>query len=306
MNKVCVCVLAYNEQKHIEDTVYAILEHNDDLEFDIVVYANGCTDKTADIVRGLSEKNPNLRLRELAKASKPNAWNTAFAENTHPVLFFSDGDVRPEPGSIVALRRYIDEDPGISLVCSRFCPDARGLTLAQHLTAFLQTPLSQDFHAGGFYAIRRSHFVARLHEKGLVGIPEGIVGEDEFLGALTPRNAFVVARERVFSEPPILADFWKYLARLRWQEEQINHVYGDLLRDPANESTRSWGRRLRRKLVNDQGAARTLLGIASAGTRTVVKSVFRAKIDRCYRELGPVCPEGRIILSQATRSESAK
>lgn len=306
MNDVCVCILAYNEQKHIEDTIRAILTGNGDMSFDVVVYANGCTDRTADVVRGLCETTPGLRLRELAKASKPKAWNTAFAENTNSILFFSDGDVRPEPGSVVALCRYFDKHPDLSLVCSQFRPDARGLTFSRHLTGFLQIPLSQDFHAGGFYAVRRSRLIARLREKGLDGIPEGVVGEDAFLGMLMPRDAFLVARESVSCEPPSFDDYWRYLARVRWQEEQLLHVYGDLLGERTGVLRKSCGSRLAGKLASGNGAARMLLGLTSAGLRTIVKAIFKTRIDRAYSELGPVGREGRSILSQATRSGSAK
>jgi glycosyltransferase involved in cell wall biosynthesis len=298
--------LAYNEQKHIADTIQAILTGNGDMIFDVIVYANGCTDKTADVVRILCERISNLRLRELAKASKPNAWNTAFSENANPILFFSDGDVRPEPGSVAALRQYFDEHPEASLVCSQFWPDVRGLTLEKHMTGFLQIPLAQDFHTGGFYAIRRSRVLTRLQEKGLEGIPEGVVGEDEFLEALMPPNTFFVAREKVFFEPPTFADYWKFFARIRWQEEQLVQVYGHLLADDTRSSRSSLRSRLASKLASGQGPSRLLIGLAAAALRTVVNVAYRGRIDRCYRNLGPVGREDRCVLSQATRSESTK
>lgn len=306
MNDVCVCVLAYNEQKHIADTIDAILAGNGDTDFNIVVYANGCTDRTADVVNELCQTIPNLRLRELPKASKSHAWTTAFTENVNPILFFSDGDVHPEHGSIGALKRCLDERPEISLVCCQLWPDLRGLPFEQCLTGFLQIPLAQDFHIGNFYAVRRSHLFEKMAEKGLDGIPEGVVGEDEFLERLVPANAFLVAHQRVFYQPPVLKDYWKYLARMRWQEEQRLKAYGDLFADDGRGPRRSLGKRVGRKLLSGQRLRRTLLGLASSGLRTIVRSVFKARIDRCYRDLGPVCREGGNILSQATRSESAK
>ena len=305
MKDVCVCVLAYNEQRHIANTIQAILCGNGDMDFDIVVYANGCTDRTADVVKELCQTIANLRLRELSKPSKSHAWTTAFAENVNAILFFSDGDVRPEPGSVVALSRCLGERPEVALVCSQLWPDTHGLSFEQRLTGFLQIPLAQDFLTG-FYAIRRSHLLERLREKGLDGIPEGVVGEDEFLQRLVPANAFLVARQKVFYRPPVLNDYWKYLARMRWQEEQRLKAYGDLFADDKDEPRRFWSGRVAKKLRSGQGLRRTLLGVASSGLRTVVKSVFKAKIDTYYRDLGPVCREGRNILSQATRSESAK
>lgn len=303
---VCVCILAYNEQKHIADTIRAVSTGNGDAAFDIIVYANGCTDNTADVVRALCATIPNLRLRELAKASKPNAWNTAFAENDTPFLFFSDGDVRPEPGSVVVLRRCFEEHPHISLVCSQFWPHTRGLSIQRRLTGFLQIPLAQDFLTGQFYAVRRSYMKARLADLCLQGVPEGIVGEDAFLGLLFPGDMFLVAREKVFYEPPTVADYWKYLARMRWQGEQLTEFYGNLLAERGHGSNGSSRARLAAKLAAGQGLPRTLLGLLAAASRTVVKSLFKAKIDKCYRGLGSVCREGNTILSHSTRSESAK
>jgi len=306
VNEACVCVLAYNEQTHIADTIRAVLAGNEGPPFDVVVYANGCTDRTACVVQELCETIPNLRLRELAKASKPNAWNTAFAENVNPFLFFSDGDVRPEPGSVVKLRQYFDRHPQVSLVCSQFWPDLRGLTWQQRLTGFLQIPLAQDFVTGGFYAVRRADLAARLQRHSPQGIPEGVVGEDAFLEALLAGGAFLVAREKVYYEPPALSDYWKYLARIRWQESQLREIRGEALGAPAPASNGGGRSRLAAKLAMGQGPLRTLLGLSAAASRTVVKTIFKARIDRCYRNLGPVGREGRNILSHGTRSESAK
>jgi hypothetical protein len=170
----------------------------------------------------------------------------------------------------------------------------------------LQIPLAQDFLSGQFYGVRRSHLAARLEEKGLQGIPEGIVAEDAFLQSLFARDAFLVAREKVFYEPPAFADYWKYLARTRWQVKQLLDVYGDLFAERERGANGGRRTRLAAKLAGGRGPARTLLGLAAAASRTAVKAIFKARIDQCYRKLGPVCREGRNILSHGTRSESVK
>lgn len=306
MSDVSVCILAYNEQKHIAGTIRAIVAGTGDLDFDVVVYANGCTDQTAAVVQGLCRTIPNLELRELPQPCKPAAWNTAFAESASPVIIFSDGDVRPEPGSVAALQLHLLQNPQLTLVSAQLWPDLHGASLEQRLTGFLQIPLAQDFLAGGFYAVRRSHLAARLAEQGLSRIPDGIVGEDEFLEAIVPRDAFAIAPEKVLYEPSTLADYWKYLARMRWQEEQRLRLYGDRILNRTPAAERINGARLSSKLTCSHGLLRTLLGLSSAGLRTVVKSVFRAKIDQCYCKLGPVCCEGQCVLGQDTRSDSAK
>jgi glycosyltransferase involved in cell wall biosynthesis len=306
VNEICVCILAYNEQKHITNTIQSILAGNEDLEFDIVVYANGCTDKTAEIVREMQKSTPNLRLRELSKASKPNAWNTALAENSVRFIVFSDGDVRPEPGSVVALRDLLSEHSSISLVSSQFWPFTKGLDFERRITGFMQIPFAQDFLSGQFYAIRRQRICDLLAKKELTGIPEGIVGEDEFLLMLTGRDEFHVAQKRVFYEPPCFDDFCKYFARLRWQEEQIAQAYGALFEDELRQTERGSGHLLRTKLSRRQSLRRTLLGFGATALRSSVKWLYRARIDMHYDRLGLITADGGDILSTSTRSESAK
>lgn len=304
MKQACVCVLAYNEQNHIARTIHAIFAGNDGLDFDVVVYANGCTDRTAEIVETLSATIPNLRLRELARPSKPNAWNTAFVENQNPVLFFSDGDIAPEPGCVARLYQCLTENPTVSIVCPELRPQPTGLPLDKRLTGFLQIPFAQDFLNGAFYAVRRDVIERALKERELDGIPSGIVGEDAFVQTLVPRTAFRVVDQRVFYEPPALSDYWKYLARIRWQNEQLAYYQADF-GDPVRRKS-SILQRLRQKLSATRRLTRLIEGTISTATRWVVTVVNRRRIDEQYRKLGPVRREGQEILGRSTRSISTK
>ncbi|NLS95787.1 MAG: glycosyltransferase [Planctomycetaceae bacterium] len=304
MKQACVCVLAYNEQNHIARTVQAIRAGNDGVDFDVVVYANGCTDQTTEVVKGLLATVPNLRLRELAKPSKPEAWNTAFVENQNLVLFFSDGDIAPEPGCVARLYQCLTENPTVSIVCPELRPQPTGLPLDKRLTGFLQIPFAQDFLNGAFYAVRRDVIERALKERELDGIPSGIVGEDAFVQTLVPRTAFRVTEQRVFYEPPALSDYYKYLARIRWQNEQLAY-YRDELGDPVRKKS-STVQRLREKLSATRRFTRLIEGAMSTATRRIVTAANRRRIDNLYRKLGPVRREGQEILGSSTRSISTK
>jgi glycosyltransferase involved in cell wall biosynthesis len=303
---LCVCILAHNEQKHIAETVQAIAANCSGLACDIKVYANGCTDRTVDIVRDLRQGLPNLELRELNQPSKPKAWNAAFTENHHPILVFSDGDVVPEAGAIEALYRFLTRAPRTAtLVGCSFWPRLRGLGLGQYFTGFLQIPLKQDFLAGGLYAVHRQSLAREFARRNIVGIPPDITADDTFLELIVPREKFFVINPRVYYEPPALADYWKYLARIRWQEEQLFTVYGELLAAPGKEK-KAILLRLKEKLSGGQKVNRLLLGLVASGGRLVMKRVFKNKIEGCFQALGPVGNEGGNILSRSTRSQSAK
>lgn len=306
MNDLCICILAHNEQKHIAETVEALATGSAQLGCDIKVYANGCTDNTEAIVRELARRLPNLSLRELDIASKPHAWNVAFRENSHAVLVFADGDVVPEPGAIEALWSLLTE-PGAGVIlagCSLW-PRRSALGIGQRFVGFLQIPLKQTFLAGGLYGVRREDLLLEFQKKNISGIPLGIVGDDLFLQMMVPHEQFSIIPPKFFYEPPALKDYFKYLARMRWQEEQLAGLYRELYFD---RPLLSGGRlaRLAAKLTMEQGVKRLLLGIASSSLRAMMEAVFTRKIDKCYREMGFVDENGENILRQASRSSTTK
>lgn len=249
---------------------------------------------------------PRLVLRELAVASKPNAWNAAFQENTHAVLVFSDGDVIPEKGAIDALcRLFTGERPDVILAGCSLWPKKSSLSIGQKVVGFLQIPLRQTFLAGGLYAVWREGLKHELLQVGLEGIPVGVVAEDTFLEKLTPVEHFAIIDHKFFYEPPAWADYWKYLARVRWQDEQLTAMYGNLLAADVKRSQSSMGR-LAVKMLGGRQPGRLLLGLVGTGMRSIVKMLYSRRIIGHYRALGPIVREGRAILSDASRSRSAK
>jgi len=306
MKDICICILAHNEQKHIAETIEAIAENSLNLNCDIKVYANGCTDRTVEIVCELTSKYSNLSSRVLDVASKPNAWNTAFYENTHSVLVFSDGDVVPETGALDALAQLLTEKHSkIVLAGCTFWPRNSGLTIGQRFVGFLQIPLCQNFLSGQLYAIRREKFAQEWKEKNILGIPFGIVAEDTFLEKLVSTEMLTIISHKVYYEPPSISDYWKYLARMRWQEEQLASMYSGVLNDRVFSSSSIFVK-VAKKNLTAQNIKRLLLGFTACGLRCAVKMIFWSRIYKHYRDMGLVKAEGGDILSIDSRSNSSK
>lgn len=303
---ICVCILAHNEQKHIASTIKSIVEGDRDVDFDLVVYANGCTDDTVKIVKSLMVSYPNLRLRELEKASKPLAWNTAFQENNAPILIFADGDVEPESGLVLSLCKCITGNSDVTLASSQYWPQKTGLSYGQKLTGLLQIPFVQDFLTGCFYAVRRESLATEFEKRNISGIPEGIVGEDLFIELLVPETNFAIVEKKCFYEPPTIEDYQKYLARIRWQEEQLSSFFGDIFPDSLANGHRELSTVLKKKFLYYQGVGRLLFGGGAASMRYVFTLLYRKRINRYYQSLGPVVEHGEDVLGTATRSNSAK
>lgn len=301
-----VCILAYNEEANIAQTIESILHGNRDTRPIVRVYANGCTDRTHDIVRNLSKTSRDIELIELEKPSKPNAWNKAFHDNRNEILLFADADVTPEQGAVKALLDAFEKNPELELACCESWPEFKGLSLEQKITGFMQIPLNQDFLIGHFYGIRRQTFDRYFAELGTTGLPEGIAGDDAFIDQLVPRDRFKLVDVRVKYQPPTLTDYYRYLARIRWQNEQISHF----------ARTKSWAKRskakngritsLTEKLKTNRPAHRIATGVLTTAIRITFKAWNKNRIAVAYDELGTVGDNGASVLSQATRSVSVK
>src|SRR6478609_1803370 len=109
-----VMVLAHNEERHIAACLDSVFAADPGYKFDVYVMANGCTDRTEDIVRGYSRLRPEVHLVSIAMGDKCNAWNV-FIHETVPMhcpgraaYFFMDGDARAVPRSFSAMHGALE------------------------------------------------------------------------------------------------------------------------------------------------------------------------------------------------------
>ena len=106
-----VMVLAYNEERHIVACLDSIFAADPECKLEVFVMANGCTDRTEDIVTAYARNRPEVHLVSLVLGDKCNAWNV-FVHDTVParcpgreIYFFADGDARVVRGSFSAMAR---------------------------------------------------------------------------------------------------------------------------------------------------------------------------------------------------------
>jgi cellulose synthase/poly-beta-1,6-N-acetylglucosamine synthase-like glycosyltransferase len=300
-NNVSICILAHNEERHIQQSVQAVMAGLDPGPFNVFVYANGCTDQTIARVRDLADEYNNVYLRSLEVPSKPLAWNAAFGEHQSEFIIFSDGDVFPSPNAANTLVAALKTHPDAVIATSRQLPRRQDLNYQQKVVGFLQLPLLHEYLYGGFYAVRRHALAAIMAQKGFGGLPVGVLGEDCFLQFLLKPNQMVVADCNTYYEPPNFKDYFRYLARLRWQNEQLCSVYGLLSND-----TRGCIRKLFHKIVACSGKRYLFLSIPAVILRIIFKKVFYKRINIIYRSLGPVKRDGANILNSLTRADSTK
>jgi len=172
-----IAVLAHNEESNIIACLDSLKAGVGDHPYRVFVLANGCTDKTEELVSRYATTKPNVTLVSIKKGDKCNAWNEYIHNvNTQAdIHFFMDGDVEACPQALEEMATTMFEHPKVNAVTA---------LPATGRSAESQIAEAKEEHglAGNLYALRDS-FVTRLKTLA-VQLPTGIVGDDSLLGAL--------------------------------------------------------------------------------------------------------------------------
>lgn len=176
-----VMVLAYNEERHIGACLDSIFAADPERSFEVFVMANGCTDRTEDIVRQYGRVRPEVKLVSIALGDKCNAWNVFINETVaahcpgREIYFFMDGDARAVHGSFSVMANALRDDGRAHAAAA---VPASGRNVARDRQKII------DNHelVANLYALRGS-FVERLRMQS-VRIPLKLEGDDGLIGAL--------------------------------------------------------------------------------------------------------------------------
>jgi hypothetical protein len=152
--------------------------------------ANGCTDRTEDVVREYGKKREGVHVVSIKMPDYCNAWNV-FIHDTVPryvpdsdIYFFLDGDCRVCAGSMSEMASALAEHEEAHA--------AGSVPMSGHNQAVdAKTMLEGRTFVANLYALR-GRFVRELQAKR-VRLPIGLEGDDGLIGALVkwdldPRN----------------------------------------------------------------------------------------------------------------------
>lgn len=167
--KASFIVAAYNEEegiaRKIENTL--ALDYPPE-QIEIVVAANGCSDRTEEIVRRFGD--PRVRLVSLPKPGKMEAVNRAVETATGEILVFTDADFLLDPQTLRNMARKF-ADPEVGGVSGARKPgvvrkgdatgEGEGLYVRwDKLQKILESRIGSVYAADGLlYAIRRALYV---------------------------------------------------------------------------------------------------------------------------------------------------
>ncbi len=176
-----VMVLAHNEERHIAACLDSLFQGEPEADLQVYVMANGCTDRTEEIVRDYAQRKAQVHLVSIRMPDKCNAWNVFIHEIARdkaadlPVYFFVDGDARIVPGALSRLAEGLERVPRAHAASA---PPASGRNVERDRRDLIDGKLL----VANLYALRGS-FVEELQETG-ARLPLGLEGDDGLLGAL--------------------------------------------------------------------------------------------------------------------------
>jgi cellulose synthase/poly-beta-1,6-N-acetylglucosamine synthase-like glycosyltransferase len=164
---VSVIVAAYNEETVIERRLENLLELDYPAEnVELVVASDASDDATDELVRGVAEREPRVRLLACPRGGKVEAQNRAVRETTGEILAFSDANARWAPD---ALRQLVATlaDPDVAYVCGQLRLDAAAGSNREGAYWRYETWLREQESClgsitggnGAIYAVRRADYV---------------------------------------------------------------------------------------------------------------------------------------------------
>src|SRR3972149_6804264 len=104
--KLSVIIPTYNEKKSVGECLGSLAGQTYP-DFEIILVDDGSTDKTLDILAGLREKIPNLRIFEQLHKGPGTARNLGAKKASGEILVFVDADMAFEKNFLKNLVRPI-------------------------------------------------------------------------------------------------------------------------------------------------------------------------------------------------------
>lgn len=108
---VTIMIPAHNEELMIESTIVYLFEQINYTNYDVLVLDDGSTDRTAEIVRTLQVRYPQLRMISIRQnKGKAHAFNIGMHFANSEYILSNDADTVPEPDALMKYMQYFIHD----------------------------------------------------------------------------------------------------------------------------------------------------------------------------------------------------
>jgi len=119
MPLISIIIPAHNEEKYLSHTLQSIQQQTLQ-DYEVIVVANGCTDKTEEIVKKNNDKR--IKLFSLKQANVSRARNHGASKAEGNILFFLDADTTLEATALQIIQEKFSEQYAIAT--TRVKPDS--------------------------------------------------------------------------------------------------------------------------------------------------------------------------------------
>jgi len=200
---IAICILAKDEAGCISDILAQLARQSlisgDQMDVDIHVVANGCSDDTVALALTQAAlfhcKRAELHVHDIHPAGKSRSWNIAVHELVDPsaeIVIFIDADITLIDDQVLGLLLASLEGQPTAEVCSGF--PVKDISAKPSKSPLDRFSLKVSEHSRYEGAINGSLYVAKGAALREIWLPNQTPGEDGFL------NALLVTRG--FTEPP--------------------------------------------------------------------------------------------------------
>ena len=121
---------------------------------EVIVVANGCRDRTAEVARGFAGKLPGLQVLDLAVGSKPGALNAGDMAASGAVRAYLDADCVLSKGVLVALTAALSRPDPVYAGATPLIPRATSWVTRAYARFWQKLPFARAVAPGfGLYAV---------------------------------------------------------------------------------------------------------------------------------------------------------
>ncbi len=178
-----VIVPTRNRAQYIERFLPSLASQNVSKSYEIIVADNGSTDATAEVVRALAQRWPQIRMVSESRPGAARARHAGALAAKSPLLIFVDDDMRAEPGLVSEHLRMHAETPG-GVVLGRMLSAPGGHPFERMMAYIYDGPMTALAHSfpGPFDYWSGNVSISRELYLGLGGYSEALAelrcGED--------------------------------------------------------------------------------------------------------------------------------
>ncbi len=97
---ISIIIPAYNEEKRIGKTLDNLVDFFKKYDYEIIVSANGCEDRTENLIKRYNTKNKKIKLISSESAWKGLALQRGFNSSKGDIVAFADADSSSGPDEI--------------------------------------------------------------------------------------------------------------------------------------------------------------------------------------------------------------